>query len=85
LQYNIEMSFEGYNLKLKKKEKMLDVMLVEIEGKGGKPRFFIKGKGSDGTVMYKVIKKEDYDKYKTQGYKAVKQAKKAKKSRISKK
>jgi len=41
----------GYNVKLKKKEKILDAKLVTM--KNG--RKAVKGKGSDGTGMYRII------------------------------
>lgn len=67
----------GYNMKLKKKEKMSSPRLIIMSSKGV-DRFFISGKGSDGTEMYKVVSKVDFEKFKSQGLTVERKVKKSK-------
>lgn len=61
---------KAYNLRLKKKENMKDPHLTtkaRKTKKGTKTMYAVWGKGSDGTILFKIVSKDDYAKLKKDG------------------
>ena len=62
------MKLIGYNMKLKKSEEINRPSLVVFKGQGNrKDRYAATGKGSDGTTMFKILGKPDFDSLKASG------------------
>lgn len=58
----------AYNLKLKKKERIQNPCLHRST-KGGRTMYSVRGKGSDGTKMIRILGKETYEELKKKGIK----------------
>ena len=57
------MSFEAYNLRLRRKEQIQNPHFEVTQTSRG-PRYFVKGTGSDGTKLSRLVSKSDYERMK---------------------